>query len=145
MSCETADRGTICLRTRQVPLLWPKRQSHSPRVPHRMGLDRRAFQDNLDLPHRTIAGFTPLPFGRESFAVTCPLALVHGASYPVSVRRLADSLPASFGAGLTARDTPALRFAWGRCDRLPQRTFTSELWVMLGTQEKGRSDAERPF
>jgi hypothetical protein len=86
--------------------------------------------------HRTIAGSTPFPFGRESFAVIGPLALVHGASYPISVRRLADSLPASSGAGLTARDTPALRFAWGRCDQLPQRTFTSELWVMLGTPKQ---------
>ncbi len=42
---------------------------------------------------RAIAGSTPLPLGRESFAASCPLALVGSASYPVPVRRLAVSLP----------------------------------------------------
>jgi len=56
---------------------------------------------------RATAGFTPLPFGRESFAVIGPLALVGSASYPISVRRLAPSLPASFGHYLAVS---ALRF-----------------------------------
>ncbi len=38
-----------------------------------------------------IAAFTPSAFGREGFAVTCPLALARSASYAVSVRRPAAS------------------------------------------------------
>jgi len=53
--------------------------------------------------------FHSLSLGRESFAVSCPLALLDSASYPVPVRRLADSLPASFSGSLTVA---ALRFAW---------------------------------
>jgi hypothetical protein len=49
-----------------------------------------------------------LSLGRESFAVGCPLALLGVASYPVSVRRRAGSLPASFSAPLAVG---ALRFA----------------------------------
>jgi len=48
----------------------------------------------------TTAGFTPPPFGRRGFAVSCPLAPVNGASYPVSVRRLGFSLRASFSVSL---------------------------------------------
>jgi hypothetical protein len=58
---------------------------------------------------RTAAGSTPLLLGRESFAVACPLALLGSASYPISFRRLADSLPAFFSAPVTLG---ALRFAW---------------------------------
>ena len=47
--------------------------------------------------------------GRESFAAVGPLALPDSASYPVPVRRLADSLPASFSGPLTVA---ALRFTW---------------------------------
>ncbi len=61
---------------------------------------------NDDLP-RTIAGSTPLPLGRRSFAVSGPLAPVRSASYPVPVRRLTGSLHASFSVRLT---TNALRF-----------------------------------
>jgi len=50
-----------------------------------------------------------LSLGRESFAVSGPLALLGTASYPVSVRRLADSLAAAFSRSLTLA---ALRFAW---------------------------------
>ena len=50
-----------------------------------------------------------LTFGRESFAVIGPLALVGTASDPVSVRQPASSLAASFSAPLTVG---ALRFAW---------------------------------
>jgi hypothetical protein len=63
-----------------------------------------------------------LAFGRESVAVTCPLALTDGAWYPVPVRRLAVSLPAAFSTSLAVG---ALRFARGPCDRVPQRTCTS--------------------
>ena len=61
---------------------------------------------NDDLP-RTIAGSTPLPLGRRSFAVSGPLAPVRSASYPVPVRRLTGSFHASFSVRLT---TDALRF-----------------------------------
>ncbi len=61
---------------------------------------------NDDLP-RTIAGSTPLPLGRRSFAVSGPLAPVRNASYPVPVRRLTGSFHASFSVRLT---TNALRF-----------------------------------
>lgn len=50
-----------------------------------------------------------LSFGRESFAALGPLALLGNASYPVSVRRPADSFPASFSAPVTLG---ALRFPW---------------------------------
>jgi len=42
-----------------------------------------------------------LSLGRESFAVSGPLALLGCASYPIPVRRLADSIPASFSSPLT--------------------------------------------
>jgi hypothetical protein len=50
-----------------------------------------------------------LSLGRESFAVSCPLALLGAACYPVRVPRPADALAASFGAPLTVG---ALRSAW---------------------------------
>ena len=50
-----------------------------------------------------------LSLGRENFAVVGPLALLGRAFYPISVRRLADSLPASFSAPVTLG---TLRFAW---------------------------------
>jgi hypothetical protein len=64
---------------------------------------------------RTTAGSTPPPLGRRSFAVIGPLAPVGNASHPVSVRRLATSLPASFSAPLAVgtlrfASVPATRF-----------------------------------
>ena len=50
-----------------------------------------------------------LGLGRGSFAVVCPLAPLGGASYPVRVPRLADSLPAAFSRPLPVA---AWRFAW---------------------------------
>ena len=50
-----------------------------------------------------------LSFGRESFAVCCPLALLGNAWYPVRVPRRADSLAAAFSRPLTVA---AWRFAW---------------------------------
>ena len=46
--------------------------------------------------HRTTAGCTPRLFDRESFAVSCQLALISSASNPFSVRQLAVSVHASF-------------------------------------------------
>lgn len=58
-----------------------------------------------------------LSVGRESFAVIGPLALLGNASYPIPVRQLADSLPASFSASLTIH---ALRFAWVATTNSPE-------------------------
>src|SRR5450759_3509366 len=56
----------------------------------------------------TTAGSTLPCLGHESFAASCPLALLGSASYPVPVRRPAASLPASF---TPASRNDALRFA----------------------------------
>ena len=61
---------------------------------------------NTDLP-RTTAGSTPPPLGHGSFAVTCPLAPVGSASYPVLVHRSAGSFHASFRRSVAL---PPLRF-----------------------------------
>src|SRR5450759_1678658 len=67
-----------------------------------------------DLPGKSIglrcttAGSTLPCFGHESFAASCPLALLGSAFYPVPVRRPAASLPASF---TPASRNDALRFA----------------------------------
>ena len=47
------------------------------------------------LLHCTTAGSTPPCLDHESFAVSCPLALLSSAFYPVLVHRLAASLHAS--------------------------------------------------
>ena len=57
-----------------------------------------------------------LSLGRESFAFMCPLALLGNASYPVSVRRLAGSLPRFFQRSPRGRRL-AVRF--GRYDQVP--------------------------
>ncbi len=72
---------------------------------------------------RTAAGFTALALGRRSFAVRCPLAPACAASYPVSVRQPAVSLPL---LSAPASRPVALRFARGPCDQVPQRTCTSK-------------------
>jgi hypothetical protein len=58
-----------------------------------------------------------LSFGRESFAVPCPLALLGTALYPVLVHQLAVSLAASFSRPLTLA---ALRFAWVATTNSPE-------------------------
>ena len=93
-----------------VSLLWPLLTSRSarplgPASPFQ-ALGETSPGKNDDLP-RTIAGSTPLPLGRRSFAVSGPLAPVRSASYPIPVRRLTGSFHASFSARLT---TNALRF-----------------------------------
>ena len=60
------------------------------------------------LLHCTTAGSTPLPLDHESFAVSCPLALVGTAFYPVLVHRPAASLHASSPQSVTLMQ---LRFA----------------------------------
>ena len=78
-------------------LLWPRL---TPRSAHR---DASPFQEQGEASpskfthrHRTTAGFTPPSLGRESFAVTCRLALNDSASNPIPVRRLTGSFHASF-------------------------------------------------
>jgi len=60
------------------------------------------------LLHCTTAGFTPLRLDHESFAESCPLALLGNAFYPVLVHRLAASLHASSPHSVTLMQ---LRFA----------------------------------
>jgi hypothetical protein len=58
-----------------------------------------------------------LSLDRESFAASCPLALLGSAFYPVLVHRLAVSLAASFSRLLTLA---ALRFAWVATTNSPE-------------------------
>ena len=75
-----------------VGLLWPLLTSRSAGRPN-SAMPASPFQasgetspgKNDDLP-RTIAGSTPLPLGRRSFAVSGPLAPVRSASYPAPIR-----------------------------------------------------------
>src|SRR5208282_6570606 len=87
---------------------------------------------------RTTAGSTPPGLGRESFAVICPLALPDFAFYPVSVRRLAASRPASFSPGLTAG---SLAVRSGSLRPASPEDFHLLVTPMLGTQTKGRRPA----
>ena len=63
----------------------------------------------------TTAGSTPLRLDHQSFAVHCPLALLHSAFYPVLVHRLADYAP-RFLPTLGHPHAVALHFV--RCDQL---------------------------
>src|SRR5258708_34311060 len=72
------------------------------------GLSTLSRHNQNALLHCTTAGSTSPPLDHESFAVSCPLALVGAAFYPVLVHRLADSLPASSPRSVTLSQ---LRFA----------------------------------
>ena len=72
-----------------------RRKARSPQIRHPPFTARPPDLRRLILDH-------------ESFAVTCPLALIGVASNPVSVRRPAASLHASFPRSVTF---PQLRFA----------------------------------
>src|SRR5690606_28150463 len=67
------------------------------------------------LLHCTTAGYTPLRLDHESFAVSCPLALLGSASYPSLVHRLAAYVP-RFLPTLGRPCAVALHFI--RCDLL---------------------------
>ena len=82
------------------------RQGHTGPASPFQALGETSPGKNDDLP-RTIAGSTPLPLGRRSFAISGPLAPVRSASYPIPVRQLTGSFHASFSANLTM---DALRF-----------------------------------
>jgi hypothetical protein len=62
-----------------------------------------------------------------------PARPVRSALYPIPVRRLAVSLPASFSRFLAV---PAFRFARSPCDRVVQKTFPSMFSFMPGPQQK---------
>ena len=94
-------------------LLWPLLTSRSAAATTRQ---RRPFKRKARSPQVRTMTFSAQPpdlhrlsLGRESFAVACPLALLDSASYPIPVRQLTDSLPASFSGPLTVA---ALRFTW---------------------------------
>src|SRR5258708_36901062 len=65
------------------------------------GLSTLSRHNQNALLHCTTAGSTSPPLDHESFAGSCPLALVGAAFYPVLVHRLADSLPASSPRSVT--------------------------------------------
>lgn len=75
-----------------------------------------------------------LSLGRENFAFTCTLALLGTALYPIPVRRLADSLPASFSRPLALA---ALQFTW-----VASTSFPEDLHLLViahaGHTQKGR-------
>ena len=73
-----------------------------------------------------------LSLGRQSFAALGPLALLGSASYPIPVRRLADSLAPSFSPPLTVG---ALGFTWIATTCSPG-TPTPKSLAMLGTPRK---------
>jgi hypothetical protein len=74
-----------------------------------------------------------LNLGRESFAALGPLALIDNASYPIPVRQLADSLPASFSGPLTVA---ALRFTWVATTNSPGDSHPQAI-THAGHTEKG--------
>ena len=129
-----------------VSLLWPLLTSRSarplgPASPFQ-ALGETSPGKNDDLP-RTIAGSTPLPLGRRSFAVSGPLAPVRSASYPIPVRRLTGSFHASFSARLT---TNALRFP-----SVPATKFREDFHLQViahagpTTERKGPDRKAGPF
>ena len=102
-----------------------------------------------------------LNVGRESFASLCTLALFGVAFYPISVRRLTDSLAASFSAILADGNQFALRFAWVATTNFPEdfhltshrpcwayikcsgeAAATSAPCLVQRTLDRGRTDAD---
>src|SRR2546422_3401616 len=93
-----------------------------PLLTSRSGLHRRPFrrkarspQVRVALLHCTTAGSTPLRLDHESFAVSCPLALLGSAFYPVLVHRRAIYAP-RFLPTLGRPHAVALHFVC--CDQL---------------------------
>ena len=134
----------------RLRLLWPLLTSRSAVFPRRRPFRRKARSPQVR--YVTFPAQPPdlrrLTLGCWSFAVVCPLAPVGTASYPVSVRQLAVSLPASFSADLAVGPVArlvALRFARGRCNLLPQRTFTSKPRPCWAHKRKSPGIAPRAF
>ena len=89
-------------------LLRPRLASRSGSTPLPLRAQGEISPGKNALLRCTTAGSTPLPFGHKSFAVTCPLALVGSAFYPVLVHRPAALLHASSPHSVTLMQ---LRFA----------------------------------
>jgi hypothetical protein len=84
-----------------------------------------------------------LGLGRESFAVSCPLALLGSAFYPIPVRQLALSLAASFSATLADGDHFALRFAWVATTNSPE-DFHLQAIIHAGHTKEGGAPTGTP-
>ena len=83
---------------------------------HQLPRPRRPFRRKARSPQVRHVAFSAQPpdlhrlsLGRQSFAALGPLALLGNASYPVPVRRFADSLAPSFSPPLTVG---TLGFTW---------------------------------
>ena len=130
-----ASRSPFRSALRPRGLLWPRLTSRAAQV-------ASPFQAQARSPQvRTLAVPAPPPDLRPRPLVARASRSVarspcdEAASYPVPVRRLAGSFPASFSAALAS---DPLRFPWGPCDQVPQRTCTSESEPMLGAQHHER-------
>ena len=89
------------------------------------------------LLHCTTAGFTPPRLDHKGFAVSCPLALLGSAFYPVLVHRLAIYAP-RFLPTLGHPHAVALRFA--RCDQLTAGLAPAEVrpcWAHMKNGDHG--------
>jgi hypothetical protein len=96
---------------------------------------------DLPRPNPVAAGaFLPHPLGRESFAVSGPLALVGPASDPIAVRRPTDLAPRCFQR--RPRD-PSPGGSLGSLRPGSQRTSTFKSVPMLGTPTR-RPSGPRP-
>ena len=122
-----------------------------PRLTSRSVSPRRPFRRKARSPQVRALAFPASPpdlrrltLGRESFAVACPLALVGVASYPVSVRRLASSFPASFSVGLAAS---RLAVSLGPRDQVPRGLSPPSQSPCWAHKRDGRSNlwSDRPF
>src|SRR5476649_2769434 len=92
----------------------PRLRLLRPLLTSRSGLHRRPFRHEARSPQVRAHSFPAQPpdlhrliFDHKSFAVSCPLALIGSASYPILVHRLAVSIPASSPRSVTL---PQLRF-----------------------------------
>ena len=108
MSSSTAPSRSALRPGRSGQLLRPLLTSRSGSSPSPFQAQGEISPGKNAILHRTTAGFTPPGLGHESFAVTCPLALLGAASYPVLVHRPAVSLHASFPRSVALTQ---LRFA----------------------------------
>ena len=86
------------------------------------------------LLHSITAGFTPPRLDQKGFAVTCPLALLGSAFYPVLVHRLTIYAP-RFLATLGRPRAVAVRFA--HCDQLTAGLAPAGVRPCCAHQKKG--------
>lgn len=147
----------MAYRTLSRSALRQKKKLLRPLLTSRSGSTPLPFQDRGEIsPGKnalllcTTAGSTPLRLDHQSFAVHCPLALLHSAFYPVLVHRLADYAP-RFLPTLGHPHAVALHFV--RCDQLtaglapagvrpcwahnekPPASVMLAAWVLLNTRK----------